>query len=401
LQSSQCLRLIDSIDPVAYAKTRNHLQGAVTGLSPWITHGAITLRELAAMLASRHQLSVQHPLIYELGWRAYFRHVFSHYPESIHDSFRQGPLPDRAYQQHLPQTLVEGRSGVPAIDAAVACLYETGSLHNHARLWLASYCIHFCRVRWQAGANWMIEHLLDGDIASNSLSWQWVAGTFSHKPYLFNADNVARFAPESWRSPGTSIDTDYASLEAISRGASLRRDHPAPTGLKEPIRLEPSELPEPLMAQFGLLRAAHYRGRIDSEQPGLWLVHPWALRKPQSTPDPGNWHPLGFIPDDLRFMRWTLKRWQWVLDAMRSVCQDIVIGSIRDLHAIRETSPSIHTWSNIHVNDYWPSFVEQHDELPLFPEADRFHASFSSWWKAVSRRHDRLDDLLAYSGQHA
>jgi deoxyribodipyrimidine photo-lyase len=60
-------------------------------------------------------------------------------------------------------------------------------------MWLAAYTVHWRRVRWQAGARWFLSHLLDGDPASNNLSWQWVASTFSHKPYMFNRQNLERF----------------------------------------------------------------------------------------------------------------------------------------------------------------------------------------------------------------
>jgi deoxyribodipyrimidine photo-lyase len=61
-------------------------------------------------------------------------------------------------------------------------------------MWLASYVVHWRRVRWQAGARWFLQHLLDGDPASNNLSWQWVVSCFSTKPYLFNRDNLERFS---------------------------------------------------------------------------------------------------------------------------------------------------------------------------------------------------------------
>ncbi|MDG4869753.1 FAD-binding domain-containing protein, partial [Guyparkeria sp. 1SP6A2] len=65
--------------------------------------------------------------------------------------------------------------------------------------------------------DWLYGHLLDGDLASNHLSWQWVAGTGSGKPYLFNADNVARYAPPHWHSPGTVIDASYLALDRLAR----------------------------------------------------------------------------------------------------------------------------------------------------------------------------------------
>jgi deoxyribodipyrimidine photo-lyase len=79
------------------------------------------------------------------------------------------------------------------MDAFVAELTTTGYLHNHARMWPAAYLIHWRHVTWQAGARWFLQHLLDGDPASNNLSWQWVASTFSHKPYFFNKENLARY----------------------------------------------------------------------------------------------------------------------------------------------------------------------------------------------------------------
>ena len=70
----------------------------------------------------------------------------------------------------------------------------TGWLHNHARMWMAAWLVHWRKVHWKAGADWFLEHLLDGDPASNHLSWQWVASTFSHKPYFFNRDNLERYS---------------------------------------------------------------------------------------------------------------------------------------------------------------------------------------------------------------
>ena len=66
-------------------------------------------------------------------------------------------------------------------------------MHNHARMYLASYVVHFRRVRWQAGAEWFLTHLLDGNEASNNFSWQWVASTLSQKPYIFNLENVQKY----------------------------------------------------------------------------------------------------------------------------------------------------------------------------------------------------------------
>jgi deoxyribodipyrimidine photo-lyase len=97
------------------------------------------------------------------------------------------------YADDLPEDIVCGTTGIACIDAFIHELTATGYIHNHARMYLASYVVHFRRVKWQAGAQWFLQHLLDGDVASNNLSWQWVASTFSHKPYVFNLENVAKY----------------------------------------------------------------------------------------------------------------------------------------------------------------------------------------------------------------
>ena len=80
---SAALARVARVRPDAYARTRNHLEGAVTGLSPYLTHGLLTLREVLAGLLQREPLHVQHKLVFELGWRAYFRHVWAHAGDGI------------------------------------------------------------------------------------------------------------------------------------------------------------------------------------------------------------------------------------------------------------------------------------------------------------------------------
>jgi len=93
----------------------------------------------------------------------------------------------------MPADVVAAATGMACIDDFVRRLHATGWLHNHGRMWLASWLVHVRGVPWRAGADWFLAHLLDGDPASNHLSWQWVAGTFSAKPYLFNRENLEAF----------------------------------------------------------------------------------------------------------------------------------------------------------------------------------------------------------------
>ncbi len=263
---------IAAVRPDAYGRTRNSLDGAVSTLSPYITHGFVTLPDVLAGVAARHELHPRHTFVYELGWREYFRHVWQHRGDGILQSLHEGPLPDHAYAAELPADIREGRTGVPVVDAAVRTLYASGMLHNHARMWLASYVVHVRKVHWRAAADWLYSHLLDGDLASNHLSWQWVAGTGSNKPYLFNADNVPRYAPTPWHSPGSAIDTSYEQLDRMAR-------QPDAPGRPEQLERDPSaQLIEPIVTAEPLDELGHtapdaaaVAGR------DVWLVHPWSL----------------------------------------------------------------------------------------------------------------------------
>jgi deoxyribodipyrimidine photo-lyase len=200
-----------------------------------------------AGVRERHAIDNQQKLVYELGWCEYFHHVWRHEGESFFEDLHAGRLPRAAYADALPADIRQARTGVPAIDAAVRELYTTGWLHNHARMWLASYVVHLRKVRWRAGAEWLYGHLLDGGLASKHLSWQWVAGTGSHKPCLFNAVSVERYAPSEWHSGGTPVDASYEALDAIAH-----RPHAVPGAA-----------------------GAQVQGRVAG------LVHRWSLGEPQ------------------------------------------------------------------------------------------------------------------------
>jgi deoxyribodipyrimidine photo-lyase len=268
------------MDPARYGASRNHLDGAVTRLSPWIRHGVLTLAEVreavfarlealaepaevvqadlftstaggspsgGSRLWSTAQRRAGEKLISELGWRDYWQRLWRQLGDGIwHDRepLKTGHRPD-AYAPEIPPDIAAASTGLPCIDAFAAELIGTGWLHNHARMWLASYVVHWRRVRWQAGARWFLRHLLDGDPASNNLSWQWVASSFSHKPYLFNRANLERFSGGRFcagcpladrRGPGgCPFDASYEALQArLFRPLDPRAEAVVPPSLAPP-----------------------------------------------------------------------------------------------------------------------------------------------------------------------
>ena len=205
---------LDAVNPQAYARSRNAIDGAVTRLSPYLTHGLLTLPEAYQAIHARTPLEPQGKLVFEFGWREYHHHVWAHLGERIHGDLHPGLLDASAYASELPEDVRQAATGIPVIDEAVRTLYATGYLHNHARMWLAAYVVHWRRIQWQAGARWFLQHLLDGDPASNNLSWQWVASSFSSKPYMFNRANLERFSSGRYCSACAAATDGTCPFEA-------------------------------------------------------------------------------------------------------------------------------------------------------------------------------------------
>ncbi len=189
------LAALARIRPGAYARSRNFLDGAVSRLSPYLRHGMLSLaevRDAALRVRSRPEVDT---FVRELAWRDYYVRVRAALGDTVWndlEAYKTGE-PATAYAENVPDDVAAGATGAACIDGFVRDLVDTGYVHNHARMWFASYVVHHRRTRWQAGASFYLRHLLDGDPASNNLSWQWVASTFSHKPYFFNRANLERY----------------------------------------------------------------------------------------------------------------------------------------------------------------------------------------------------------------
>jgi deoxyribodipyrimidine photo-lyase len=202
---------LSEIAPIEYARSRNFGDGHVTKLSPYIRHGIVTLNEVRNRALELCNEPVQiTKFIQELAWRDFWHRVLANHPEWSWQDIEPYKTGYKAsdYSDILPKDIEEGKTGVACLDAFIDELLRTGYIHNHARMYLASYVVHFRRVKWQAGASWFLKHLLDGDVASNNLSWQWVASTFSSKPYIFNLENVAKYFSKS-------VDVSSANNQAI------------------------------------------------------------------------------------------------------------------------------------------------------------------------------------------
>lgn len=189
------LAQLGRFDPRTYAATRNDVvHRGVSQLSAYIRHGVISLAELRDYVVTRFDNGKGvAKFVNELAWRHFWQLVYAAYGDRIHTAIEPSKH-NRKRTRGLPEDIREARTGLVCIDESLRELIADGYMHNHARMWVAAYIQHWRGIDWRDGADFYYQHLLDGDPASNSLSWQWVGSTFSHKPYFFNRRNVEKFS---------------------------------------------------------------------------------------------------------------------------------------------------------------------------------------------------------------
>ena len=372
-----------AIDPVAYARSRNHVDGAVSRLSPWIRHGVLSLAEVRDTALARVTRSEDaEKFVTELGWRDYWRRVQAALGDGIRGDIEP---PARTWRRPtalaaMPDDVLEARTGMACIDAFVRSLHDTGWLHNHARMWLASWLVHERGVHWLAGADWFLAHLLDGDPASNHLSWQWVAGTFSAKPYLFNRENLERFTSgrHCRDCPLLGRCDVEGSYEAIDTRLFTPDAAPRP-----PLRIRP---------------AAAWRAAAAARRPLVWLtLDSAAATSPAAAAHPDA--PRLFVVDRqwLAEERPSLGRLLFLCECLADVpglevrvgdpativparaaalgCDAVAVAD-SPCPRVRSTAASIAATLPVHVAT-WPSFCDPSrvDDL----------GRFSRYWQKVSR----------------
>ena len=193
------LEKFNSFNPALYAKTRNFLNGQISRLSAHIKYGIISNKEIYEHIRDKYTFNESEKFIQELAWRDFWRSYAYHHPDQLWTDVEEYKTGFKAheYQDDLPEDITSAKTPTQVINVFIDQLLTTGYLHNHSRMYLASYIVHFRRVKWQAGAKFFLSHLLDGDIASNNFSWQWIASTFAGKPYIFNLENVHKYCHRS------------------------------------------------------------------------------------------------------------------------------------------------------------------------------------------------------------
>ncbi len=229
------------LDRYDSGRNRPALDAGVSRLSPHLHFGEITPRQLWHAVAALHPNPLEQPgaetFLRELGWRDFAHYTLHHHPETPDESldrrFLAYPWADdrgflRAWQR--------GETGIPLVDAGMRQLRQQGWMHNRVRMVTASFLVKNGRLPWQWGAKWFWNCLVDADLASNTLGWQWVAGCGTDAaPYfrVFNpikqadeydpqGDYLAQFLPELALLPPKWRSQPFLAPAAVLSKAGIR-----------------------------------------------------------------------------------------------------------------------------------------------------------------------------------
>lgn len=217
-------------------------------LSPHLAFGEISPRQIwhAVRHANdRDGLTGGEAYLRELYWREFSYHLLFHWPYLPEQPFRPAfaAFPWRKDADGL-RAWQRGKTGYPMVDAGMRQLWATGWMHNRVRMIAASFLVKHLLIPWQDGAAWFWDTLADADLANNSASWQWVAGSGADAaPYFrvfnpvlqsrkFDADGayIRRWLPELARLPDTDIHAPWEAPEAAltKAGVKLGKTYPQP-----------------------------------------------------------------------------------------------------------------------------------------------------------------------------
>jgi len=265
-----------------YAKHRNtdfidRSAIGVSGLSPYLRYRLLTQGEVISAVLAQHSLEASQKFVQEVVWGTYWRGWLQMRP-GVWDSYlaerdiAHEALDQNGSQQVDYQAAIAGNTGIDCFDDWVRVLVETGYLHNHVRMWFASIWIFTLKLPWTLGADFFMQHLLDGDPASNTLSWRWVAGIQTRgKTYLATPENIHRYT--EGRYLPTGLATSASPIEAA--------EPPGPMELpKRPTPSQALTCPSVCVVHaFDLALASFYRAHPMCQKL-VWLL-------PSTSNEPG------------------------------------------------------------------------------------------------------------------
>ncbi|MDC1184602.1 DNA photolyase, partial [Alphaproteobacteria bacterium] len=178
-----------------YSYDSNNHRNTTSLLSPYIRYRLLSEEDIIKKTLSINSFVKTEKFIQEIYWRTYWKGWLEHRPDVYGDYLTQrNELLKNLSNTIKYQKAIEGETHLTFFNDWVKKIKKDGYLHNHIRMWFASIWIFTLELPWQLGANFFMENLLDGDPASNTLSWRWVAGIQTKgKHYLARKNNIIKY----------------------------------------------------------------------------------------------------------------------------------------------------------------------------------------------------------------
>jgi deoxyribodipyrimidine photo-lyase len=220
-----------SIATLKYSSSRNYVNVSVSYLSPYISRGVISTKLVFKEIISKgHSTGRVQKMIQELVCLDYWQQVWITKGAAINNDtkHKQSPMNNSSFAK----AIVFGKTGIEAINSAISQFYETGYIHNHVRMHIASIACNIGQSHWKVPAKWIYYNLLDADWARNALSWQWVAGANANKKYIANQENINRYCFTNQKD--TFLGVEYEVIpkldipEILKTTSSLKLITPLP-----------------------------------------------------------------------------------------------------------------------------------------------------------------------------
>jgi len=313
-----------------------------------------------AVLQKGYKLSEIQKFLQELAWREYFQRVWQHIGDGIWNDIKQSQ-PDVLHHQMLT-ALDRASTGIEAIDNCIKNLYSSGYMHNHIRMYTASLACNMAKAHWLQPSKWMYYHLLDGDIASNNCSWQWVAAAFASKKYYFNQENVNKYTFS--KQQHTFLDKSYEEIVTMAVPENLK----IITSLSFQTFLPVNELPE-INSSIPTLIYNSYNLDIDWHK-GENVNRVLLLEPSHFKQYPVSQKVLQFIID--------LSKNTDGIELYTGEISHIVDlypnPALADKSIISKEHPAFNHYPGVKESRQW-----------MFPEVTGYHTSFFSFWKKCEK----------------
>ena len=406
---NKIIEKIKNIDPVTYARTRNSLDGDVSYISRYLTHGVVSLKLVKEITNGSGDNIKYEKWNQELAWREYFHRVWQSLGDDIFSSIRQDQS-NVKYASGIPISFANlssynkieevkkdneesgkenselNSTGVKSLDRNIEKLIETGYMHNHARMWTSMLATNIAGYAWSDCSRWMYYHLIDGDLASNTLSWQWICSTFSAKQYVANQENINKYDRDNAERK-TYLDCEYEELYDVALPESMTTNFDMQKYFDDNFELDTQELNKYAINNINKI---DFENNFDKNKNTI-IYSMWNLDPTWHEDKGDNINRILFIEKSvLKDFPMSAKRIEFILDVTKNISDkyknfQILYGEIDELEDLVTKDKLDNSISREYpLCNHWGNLVE--DREWLYPNYSWSSGGFMSFWSKVNGR---------------